>query len=82
MLNISTNKGLNRPVEIHQIQLKPTDFFVANPSIDVPSNKNLASQLVENGKCSGKDLTNLNSSNGVNGNGVTCINGSTNGVVH
>jgi len=46
--------------------LKPTDFFTANPSIDVPSNKNFASQLVENGKwCSGKALTGLNGSNGV-----------------
>ena len=65
---------LIRPVEIHQIQLKPADFFAANPSIDVPSNKNLASELVENGKCcEGKDLA-LNGANGVNG--------STNGVVH
>jgi primary-amine oxidase len=78
-----TNTSLNRPVEIHQIQLKPTDFFTANPSIDVPSSKNLASQLVKNGKCcDGKDLTVLNGANGVNGRGVTGTNGSTNGVIH
>lgn len=34
------------PVEIHQINLRPADFFEANPSIDVPSNKNVASQQV------------------------------------
>lgn len=37
----------NRPVEIHQLHIKPSDFFSANPSIDVPSNKNLSSTLVE-----------------------------------
>lgn len=35
-----------RPVDIFQINLRPADFFTANPSIDVPSNKNTASQLV------------------------------------
>lgn len=34
------------PAEIHQIHLRPTDFFTANPSIDVPSNKNISSQEV------------------------------------
>jgi primary-amine oxidase len=49
-------------VEIHQINLRPADFFSANPSLDVPSNKNLESKLVVNG-------------NGVNGhasNGDAC----------
>jgi primary-amine oxidase len=37
----------NRPVEIHQLHIKPSDFFSANPSIDVPSNKKVASTHVE-----------------------------------
>ena len=40
-----------RPVEIHELQIKPADFFVANPSIDVPSNRNLTSQLVKENCC-------------------------------
>jgi primary-amine oxidase len=40
-----------RPVEIHQLHIKPSDFFSANPSIDVPSNKNLSSTLVEKDLC-------------------------------
>ncbi|RMZ87039.1 hypothetical protein DV736_g5735, partial [Chaetothyriales sp. CBS 134916] len=34
------------PVEIFQLHIKPSDFFTANPAIDVPSTKNSASQLV------------------------------------
>lgn len=34
------------PVEIFQLHYKPVDFFTENPSIDVPSNRNLASTLV------------------------------------
>lgn len=41
----------DRPVEIHQLHIKPSDFFSANPSIDVPSSKNLASTLVEKESC-------------------------------
>lgn len=41
----------NRPVEIHQLHIKPADFFSANPAIDVPSNKNLSSKLVEKESC-------------------------------
>ncbi|TKX20242.1 copper amine oxidase-5 [Elsinoe australis] len=37
------------PVEIHNIHLRPADFFEANPSLDVPSSKNCASRLVTNG---------------------------------
>lgn len=65
------------PVEIHQINLRPADFFEANPSIDVPSNRNLESKLVVNGA--------NGLSNGVNGhtNGVSGhangVNGDTNG---
>jgi primary-amine oxidase len=53
------------PVEIHQINLRPVDFFSSNPSLDVPSNKNLESKLVVNG----------NGVNGVHGNGVNGHNG-------
>lgn len=52
------------PVEIHQINLRPADFFEANPSIDVPSNRNLESKLVVNG-------TNGHT-NGVNGHANGC----------
>ncbi|EXJ92699.1 copper amine oxidase 1 [Capronia epimyces CBS 606.96] len=40
------------PVEIHQLQIKPTDFFTENPAIDVPSTKNEAS-LLTNGATNG-----------------------------
>jgi primary-amine oxidase len=33
------------PVEIHQIHLRPADFFTANPAIDVPGTKNATSIL-------------------------------------
>lgn len=46
-----TNK-IYRPVEIHQINLRPADFFSENPSIDVPSSKNQASVLT-NGHTNG-----------------------------
>jgi primary-amine oxidase len=41
------------PVEIHQVHLRPADFFERNPALDVPSNKNIASVEVgrENGDC-------------------------------
>nr|POE94474.1 copper amine oxidase 1 [Quercus suber] len=35
------------PVEIHQIHLTPVDFFEANPSIDVPSGRNMTSVLAD-----------------------------------
>ena len=34
------------PSEIFQVHFKPSDFFTANPAIDVPSTKNQASVLV------------------------------------
>lgn len=43
------------PVEIYQIHYKPSDFFTANPAIDVPSTKNMASVLVERGACCKKE---------------------------
>jgi primary-amine oxidase len=33
------------PVEIYQLHFKPSDFFTANPAIDVPSQRNLSSTL-------------------------------------
>ncbi|KAI9750798.1 MAG: protein transport protein bet1 [Chaenotheca gracillima] len=49
------------PVEIHQLHIRPADFFTQNPSLDVPSNRNMASQLApktngvhaSNGDCCG-----------------------------
>lgn len=42
------------PVEIHQLHLRPADFFERNPALDVPGNKNLSSVEVgrdANGEC-------------------------------
>jgi len=42
------------PVEIHQLHLRPADFFERNPALDVPGNKNVASVEVggdTNGEC-------------------------------
>lgn len=33
------------PVEIHEVHLRPADFFTSNPAIDVPSSKNESSVL-------------------------------------
>jgi primary-amine oxidase len=46
------------PVEIHQLRLKPADFFTANPALDVPGTKNDASALVNgsNGCCESGDV--------------------------
>lgn len=57
------------PVEITQVSIVPSDFFTANPSIDVPSSKNTSSQLA--------DCCPTNGANGVNGhvNGVNGVNG-------
>ncbi|KAI1864653.1 hypothetical protein JX265_008377 [Neoarthrinium moseri] len=40
------------PVEIHQIHIRPADFFTSNPALDVPSAKNDTSVLVS---CCGKE---------------------------
>lgn len=37
------------PVEIHELKIKPADFFEANPSIDVPSSRNMSSKLAGGG---------------------------------
>ncbi|KAF4548504.1 Copper amine oxidase-like protein 1 [Elsinoe fawcettii] len=47
------------PVEIHNIHLRPADFFEQNPSIDVPSSKNCASRLVTNGSGKKEDCHKL-----------------------
>lgn len=39
------------PVEIFQVHYRPSDFFEANPAIDVPSTKNQASVLAEKKCC-------------------------------
>ncbi|KAL3453207.1 copper amine oxidase [Aspergillus insuetus] len=39
------------PVEIFQLMIKPSDFFTANPSLDVPSGKNAASRVVGSSEC-------------------------------
>ncbi|CAD6442153.1 92037083-fbfe-43d0-a3a1-22c901f4ee68 [Sclerotinia trifoliorum] len=44
------------PVEIHELRIKPCDFFEGNPAIDVPGLRNLESRLVVgSGKERGKD---------------------------
>ena len=40
------------PMEMHQIHLRPADFFERNPALDVPGTKNESSVLVQkNGSC-------------------------------
>ncbi|KAF4983143.1 hypothetical protein FZEAL_1366 [Fusarium zealandicum] len=34
------------PVEVHQMELRPADFFTSNPALDVPSMRNEASVLL------------------------------------
>ncbi|KAF4124381.1 primary-amine oxidase [Geosmithia morbida] len=34
------------PVEVHQVHLRPADFFTSNPALDVPSDRNQASVRV------------------------------------
>lgn len=61
------------PVEIHQLHLKPADFFTCNPAIDVPGTKNMASVLA-NGATNGS----TNDTNGTNGS--CCANGEEQGA--
>lgn len=39
------------PVEIYQVQFKPSDFFERNPAIDIQSEKNGTSVLLEGDEC-------------------------------
>lgn len=51
------------PAEVHQINLRPADFFAQNPAIDVPSSVNSASVLA-NGSTAANGVA---GTNGVNG---------------
>ncbi|KAI0125322.1 copper amine oxidase [Xylariales sp. AK1849] len=42
------------PVEIHQVHIRPADFFTSSPALDVPSTKNATSVSVS---CCGKETT-------------------------
>lgn len=44
------------PVEIHELHIKPADFFSANPSIDVPSSRNMASELAKADCCEKSEI--------------------------
>ena len=46
-----TNDKPSRPVETFRLMIRPSDFFTANPALDVPSDKNGASVVVEGGCC-------------------------------
>ena len=39
------------PTEIHQVHIKPADFFTRNPAIDVPGKKNETSVLAPGACC-------------------------------
>ncbi|TQN68826.1 Copper amine oxidase 1 [Colletotrichum shisoi] len=52
------------PVEIHHMNIRPADFFTANPALDVPSTRNTASVIVP---CCGRQKT--DSGNGEDGDG-------------
>ncbi|GKT62759.1 copper amine oxidase [Colletotrichum tofieldiae] len=50
------------PVEIHHMNIRPADFFTANPALDMPSNRNKASIIIpccgqQNGLDDGTDNT-------------------------
>ena len=53
------------PVEIHQLELKPADFFERNPALDVPGSKNVSS--VEVGRDANGSCCQANGTNGTNG---------------
>lgn len=50
------------PVEIHELKLRPGDFWTENPGIDLPTNRNEASRLANGDSC-----CSTNGTNGVNG---------------
>ncbi|KAI1614785.1 primary-amine oxidase [Exophiala viscosa] len=53
------------PVEIHQLELKPADFFERNPALDVPGSKNVSS--VEFGRDANGACCKADDTNGTNG---------------
>lgn len=61
------------PVEIHELKLRPGDFFTENPGIDLPTKKNESSVLTNgNGECcatNGHTNGHSNGTNGMNGQG-------------
>lgn len=73
-----------RPVEISQVNIFPSDFFTCNPSIDVPSKKNEASQLAGCGDCNGVNghAVNGTDSHPVNGMEALNVNGTHTPVVN
>jgi primary-amine oxidase len=52
-------------VETHEFKIVPADFFTGNPALDVPSNKNLSSKLVQNGAKGMNGVGETNEANGV-----------------
>ncbi|KAK2055736.1 copper amine oxidase [Colletotrichum caudatum] len=52
------------PVEIHHVNIRPADFFTANPALDMPGSKNKASVIVP---CCGQRDGPDNVTNGTNG---------------
>jgi primary-amine oxidase len=66
------------PMEKHELHIRPSDFFTANPALDVPSAKNASSVQVngeKGGCCGGGDLqeaaeTHFQGSRDLNANGV------------
>ncbi|OCT45516.1 Copper amine oxidase 1 [Cladophialophora carrionii] len=62
------------PVEIHQLHLRPADFFERNPALDVPGNKNLAS--VEVGRHANGDCCQTNGNGSVQADPTSHLQGS------
>ena len=46
------------PVEIHELKLRPADFWHENPGIDLPTSKNESSVLANGGSCCSTNGTN------------------------
>ncbi|KAK5102297.1 hypothetical protein LTR70_000082 [Exophiala xenobiotica] len=53
------------PVEIHELKIRPADFWHENPAIDLPTNKNQASRLANGDSC-----CSTNGADGANGHHV------------
>ncbi|KAL7925794.1 copper amine oxidase [Trichoderma austrokoningii] len=66
------------PVEIFQIHIRPTDFFTANPALDVPGTRNNASVLLGGSCCTSSGDKNIAAM--AQSNPVTHLQGSAPGV--
>ena len=55
----------NRPVEICEVKITPSDFFTGNPSLDVPSNGDHGSKLTEGAQCCSNGTNGTNGTNGI-----------------